>query len=150
MVGNQRHERRFEFFEQLLYKCSQKTSIFENVSPVGYQNWVSAGAGKAGVVWQLVAWDTVARAELYLMEPDPEIHRGRFEALRMHKEEIERSFGEPLQWNFIEARKQQYISSLSPFDGISNQDKWQAIQDDLVDRLVRMERAFRAPLDELD
>jgi len=65
----QKDKRRYEFFEQLLERCKSKTSLFSNVSPVGYQGWLNTGAGKAGLMWSLVAMNESARAELFGRAP---------------------------------------------------------------------------------
>lgn len=139
----ERDNRRYGFFEQLLECCRLKTNLFSNVSPVGYQNWVNAGAGKAGLMWSLVATEKTSRAELFLCAPTAEVNRKRFEALLARKDEIEKRFGEPLQWEFKEGRKQQYLRTSSPLGGLEDDSKWGAIQRDLVDRLVRLETATR-------
>ena len=41
----EKDKNRYKFFDQFLSLCNQKTSLFSSVSPVGYQNWVNAGAG---------------------------------------------------------------------------------------------------------
>jgi len=140
--AEEKDRKRYEFFRQLLEQCKQKTRIFDNVSPVGYQGWVNDGAGKGGLAWSLVAMDTVARAELFLCSPEKEVNQKRFSALKNHKEIIEKKFGEPLLWEYKEDRKQQYIRTTCPLGGLGQEDKWQAIQEDLIDRLIRLECAL--------
>jgi len=96
----EKDRRRYDFFKQLLERCRQKTNLFSNISPVGYQNWVNAGAGKSGLMWSLVIMDKAARVELFLCAPAAEINQKRFEAMLTHKDEIEKIFGEPLLWDF--------------------------------------------------
>lgn len=145
----EKDRRRYEFFEQLLERCKSKTSLFSNVSPVGYQSWLNAGAGKAGLMWSLVAMNKSSRAELFFCAPTFEMNKKRFEVILRHKEDIEKRFGEPLTWDFKDGRKQQYIRSLCPLGGIEDESKWQVIQDDLVDRLVQMEEAMKGALKHL-
>jgi hypothetical protein len=45
----EKDKKRLEFFTQLLDRCREKTNVFNNVSPVGYQSWVNATAGKGGL-----------------------------------------------------------------------------------------------------
>ncbi|MGH9932653.1 MAG: DUF4268 domain-containing protein, partial [Pyrinomonadaceae bacterium] len=107
----EKEKRRYEFFEQLLERCRKRTGIFSNVSPVGYQNWLNAGAGKGGLMWSLVAMEKTARVGLFFCGPTVEVNQKRFNALLARKDEIERSFGEALLWDYKEGRKQQYIKS---------------------------------------
>jgi hypothetical protein len=140
----EKDKKRYEFFSQLLDHCREKTNLFNNVSPVGYQNWVNAGAGKGGLSWSLVAMEKKpSRIELYIYGQTAEINKGRFEAFAAHKEEIEKAFGESLIWDFKVNRKQHYIRSLCPVGGLEDESKWKEIQNDLVDRLIRMEATLR-------
>lgn len=136
-------KRRYDFFKQLLDQCKQKTNIFANVSPVGYQNWVNAGAGKAGLMWAFVAIEKSARVELFFCAATSEINQKRFEIMLAEKDNIEKSFGEPLLWEFKEGRKQQYIRSRCPIGGLEEESKWNLIQADLIDRLIRLENSVK-------
>lgn len=137
------HDRvRYKFFEQLLSNTNKEINIFSSISPVGYQNWLNAGAGKAGLMWAFVAMKKTARVELYLCHSDSEINKDRFEKLLSKKEGIEQSFGEQLNWDFRDTRKHQYIRSTCPVGGLDNEKKWPDIQQDMIDRLVRLEKAI--------
>jgi len=48
-----------------------------------------------------------------------------------------------LEWDLKETRKQQYIRSWSKVGGLKDEEKWSDIQDDILNRMVRLERAFR-------
>jgi hypothetical protein len=143
-----REKRRLEFFGQLLDRCRLKTSIFNNVSPVGYQNWVCAGAGKSGLMWSLTAMEKSANVSLYFSS-SAHANRTRFNQLIERKPEIEKRFGGRLIWDFREERKQQYVKSPCPFGGMENEDKWASIQVDLVKRLIKLEAALRDEIREL-
>ncbi len=141
-------EIRYEYFDQLLKLCNQKTNLFSNVSPVGYQSWITAGAGKAGLGWSFVASKKNARVELFICG-DAGINKKRFDKLALHKKQIEKSFGESLSWEFSNERKQQYIRSNCPYGGIEDDNKWGRIQSDLVDRMIRLEKALRPYINDL-
>lgn len=138
----ERDKVRYRFFEQLLSNANQVTNIFNSVSPVGYQNWVNAGAGKAGIMWTFVAMKKTSRTEFFLCHSDYEINKARFDKLFAHKDAIEQEFGEPLNWDFNDSRKQQYIRSTCPFGGLDEEEKWPEIHKDMVHRLVRLEKAI--------
>ena len=136
-------EKRYKFFEQLLTACNQKISLFSNISPNGYQNWILAGTGKSGTSWCIESWNKFSRVSYGFNSPSAELNKNRFKSVNSHKEEIEKSFGEPLIWHFKENRKQHGIRSETNIGGINDEDKWSEIQNDLVDRLVRMENALK-------
>lgn len=138
----EKDQRRLEFFRQLLELSNARTTLFKNVSPAGYQSWINAGAGKAGLAWDYVVRRHDAKTELFLCS-DAETNLRRFNSLFAKKEEIESAFGEPLEWDCKENRKQHYIRSWTKIGGIEDEDHWPAIQADLVDRLIRLEKALR-------
>ena len=142
--------KRFQFFEQFLSICNKTTTLFSSISPVGYQNWINAGAGKSGVLWTIIGMKKASRVEFFFCSPSSEINRKRFDLIESKKMEIEGSFGEPLFWDFKDHRKQQYIRSLCPLGGFDDEEKWTEIQNDLTDRLIRLEKALRPYIKLLD
>lgn len=135
-------ERRYKFFEQLLALCNQKTNLFSNISPVGYQGWINTSAGKSGVTWLIAGMKKSTRVDFWFSSPSSETNARRFNYLLAHKDKIEESFGEPLIWDFRESRKQHYIRTLCPIGGVDDEDKWISIQNDLVERLTRLEKTL--------
>lgn len=144
----ERDQRRLEFFQQLLQRSNARISIFRNVSPVGYQQWVNAGAGKSGLLWSYTIRKNDAYANLVLCA-DPETNLERFKRLQAKREEIDKDFGEPLDWDLKENRKHQQIKSWSKVGGLDNQEKWPEIQDDLVRRMECLVKVLRPHIDSL-
>jgi len=138
----ERDKIRYAFFEQLLERTNQVIDTFSSISPVGYQNWVNAGAGKFGVQWSLVAAKKTAHVNLFLCHSEYEVNKARFEMLLSKKDELERDFGEALDWDFNESRKQQYVKSFCPHGGTDDEAKWPDIQADLADRIMRLVNAI--------
>ncbi|RJP65797.1 MAG: DUF4268 domain-containing protein [Candidatus Abyssobacteria bacterium SURF_17] len=138
----ERDKIRYEFFQQLLEASNKATNLFSSVSPPAYQNWVTAGAGKSGLAWVYAAMKKMAKVELFLGHSDFTVNKSRFEKLRRQKEDIEDKFGEALIWEFSDSRKQQYIRSICPFGTLDDTEKWPDIQKDMVDRMVRLEKAI--------
>src|SRR5664280_2745730 len=116
--------------------------IRDSVSPVGYQNWINAGAGKSGILWGIVSMKKESRIDFIFCTLSPEINRKRFEYLVSKKKEIEENFGDLLIWDFKEIRKQHYIKSLCPFGGFDDEGNWTIIHNDLVERLIRFKKAI--------
>lgn len=135
--------KRYEFFEQFLTLCNRKTNLFNRIAPLGYQSWINAGSGTSGISWVVVAMKKSARIDLYFGSPDSDINRNRFEYLASKKQEIEEKFGEPLIWDFNNNRKQQFIRSICPIGNFEEEEKWPEIQNDLVDRLIRLENTLK-------
>jgi hypothetical protein len=146
---NEKDKNRYKFFEQFLSLCNQKTNLFRRVSPVGYQNWINSGAGKSGILWGIASMKKESHIDFIFCTLSPEINRKRFEYLFSKKKEIEESFGDLLIWDFKEIRKQHYIKSLCPFGGFDNEENWTIIHHDLIERLIRFEKAIRPYINDL-
>lgn len=145
-----REERMYSFFEQFLSVCDQKTKLFKKVSPVGYQSWIGAGAGRSGLGWNVICQNKSARIDLFFYSPNVELNKSRYNFFIASKSEIEKAFGESLIWDYKERRKQQYIRSICPVGSFKNEDNWPAIQEDLVERLVRFEKSVSPYIDGME
>lgn len=140
----ERHLRRLEFWEQLLDKAKSKTNLHSNVSP-GKDNWVTAGAGKSGMGWSYVITMNKGSVELFIDRgPDKKDETDRiFGKILNDPEKIEKEFGESLIWDKVEGRRVCRIKSLCEIGGLKDTDLWDRIQNDMVDRMVRLEKALR-------
>jgi hypothetical protein len=137
----ERDQLRYEFFSKLLEISNERTKLFENVSPL-YQSWIIAGAGKFGLGWQYVVKLNNARVELFLAGSSKDQNESRLKFLYGKKDEIEKIFGSELEWDFSEDRKQQYIRSTSNIGGLLDEEKWPQIHQDLVGKMIRLEKAL--------
>jgi len=144
-----RDKQQYKFFEQLLSRFNEKTNLFSNVSPKGYQNGIGTGAGKSGLSWGLLIMKKIGKVDLFLNAADGEVNRTRFEFLEKRKTEIEKAFESSLVWDFKEGRKQHYIRSISDIGGLEDEKKWPEIHQDLIARLIKLERALRNHIKEL-
>ena len=82
--------------------------------------------------------------------PDGELNKKRYDYLFSKKEQIEKEYGEPLEWNYKKGRQQHYFRSWSQVGGLENEENWSKIQHDLVDRMTRLEKVVRPYLVELE
>jgi len=69
-----------------------------------------------------------------------------FEKILNDKEKIEKEFGEPLIWDKVEGRRVCRIKSLCEIGGLNDSALWDRIQEDMIDRMVRLEKALRSIL----
>jgi len=140
----ERHKRRLEFWKQLLDKAKSKTSLHSNVSP-GKDNWVIAGAGKSGMGWSYVITMDKGAVQLCIDRgPEKKDETDSiFERILGDREEIEKEFGEPLIWDKVEGRRVCRIKSICEIGGLKDRALWGRIQEDMIDRMVRLEKALR-------
>ena len=74
----------------------------------------------------------------------------RFDKLHKKKRKIEKEFGGKLDWDRMNGRRACCISIY--FEGITlkDKDKWDELQDKMIETMIRMEKAFRKYIKELD
>lgn len=145
-----RHDARYRFFEGLLGKAKHQTRLHANISP-GPANWVAASAGRSGLAFNYVVLKHSGRVELYV---DTEHFTGEansaiFEALRARQTEIEKEFGGPIDWDPLDGARACRISVTINTGGWRDEEKWPAVQDAMIDTMVRFEKALRPWIDKL-
>lgn len=137
-----RHKKRLDFWKGLLDKSKTKTDLFANIKP-GKDNWISTGAGKSGLSYNYVILMSSSRVELYIDTGDKDKNKAIFDQLYSQKEQIETRFGEEIDWQLLEEKRASRIASLvSKKIGLKNEDKWDKIQDDMTDTMIRFESAL--------
>ncbi len=140
-----RYHIRHEFWTGLLEAAKQRSKLHAAVSPGDY-GWLGASAGRRGLGLNYAITKHGSTVELY-------IDRGRdaenenaqiFEALHAHKEAIESAFGEPLSWEPLETKRASRIAHRMSTGGYrDDSSQWPTIHADMVDRMVRLEKALR-------
>lgn len=148
-----RHILRKEFWTKLLEKAKEKTNLHANVTPNIY-SWVGAGAGKAGINYNYVVTNKYGKCELYFDKgkgyEKPNINKIRFDNLYRHKNQIEKAFGRKLNWERLDNARASRISIKFEGVGLINKEKWDNLQDKMVDAMVRLEEVFKKYIRELD
>jgi len=149
----QRHVLRKEFWTQLLDKSRKKTKLYMNISPNIY-SWVGAGAGKTGINYNYVINNRRAACEIYIDKgkafEDPNINKIRFDKLLKNKEKIEKEFDRKLNWERLDNRRASRIAIYFEGIGIKDKEKWDNLQDTMIDTIVKMESVFKKYISQLD
>ena len=73
-----------------------------------------------------------------------------FDQFTAYKEEVEATFGEPLEWQRLEGRRACRIRKRITLGGYRDEDKWPRIHEQMVDAMVRLEKSLRSFIGELD
>jgi hypothetical protein len=145
----ERHILRLEFWEQLLDKARQQSTLFANVSP-SKESWICAGAGRAGLVWAYVVLKDHARVELYIDTQDVERNKAIFDFLAQRKEAIEQAFGAPLDWQRLEEKRAARICFyIRDCGGLRTRERWHDLQESMIDAMVRLEKALKPHIENL-
>jgi hypothetical protein len=137
----QRHTDRRSFWSGLLDRAKAKTQLHANISP-SIENWVSASAGHSFVGWNYVILMKDARVELYLSNPAAHINKSCFDSLFAKKTEIEAAFGKPLQWDRLDGKNATRIWHPIGMGGLLDQPDWDAIQDQMIETMIRLHAAI--------
>jgi Domain of unknown function (DUF4268) len=141
---------RRRFWTGLLDRARNRTRLHGAISPSD-QSWIGASAGRAGLTFDYSVTQHSGQVELY-------IDRGRgaddtnlaiFNQLLARRDDIERSYRGPLEWQPLEGRQACRIRER--FDGIGYRDEanWPEAQETLIDAMIRLESALRPYIDRL-
>ena len=143
----ERHILRYEFWEQILEKALEKTPLHANSSP-GTGSWLSASVGD-GIYFSYIIRMHDAQVRFYLESSNTQKNKKRFDQLFVRKDEIEETFGEPLTW----LRHDEFISSRIDYDvidlGLRDKDKWELVQDQMINAMLRLYQAFEPEIKRL-
>jgi len=145
-----RHLEREKFWTQLLDKSNKKMKLFTNVSP-STDSWIAAGAGKSGIVYEYTILRNSGGVEVYFSRGKgyESLNKDRFDALFKKKGEIEKEFGGPLNWERLDNRSASRISLKFEMGGWEDKEKWDELQDKMVDAMIRLEKAFKKHIHQL-
>ena len=78
-----------------------------------------------------------------------EENKACFDAFIADKDQIEKVFGEPFEWQRLEGRHACRIKKDITIGGYLDENSWPEIHELLIDAMVRLERAFKAPIENL-
>lgn len=142
-----RHKIRLDFWEDALEAMkNSQCDLFNNIS-AGKDHWVSAGSGLRSCPYTLIFGLKEARVQIEMMRPSTGENKFIFDFLHARKDIIENSFSDKLNWLRLDQKKASRIQYQKDFDGYSR-DNWPEIIDWLVDNMIKLEKAFKQPLQE--
>ncbi|GMV36041.1 MAG: hypothetical protein AMXMBFR61_05490 [Fimbriimonadales bacterium] len=140
---------RRRFWEQLLELSSKRTELFSRVRP-STAGWVKTGAGVSGVTFAYVAYrNQGARVEMYLDRGRSDENIAIFRKLQQNRARIEEEFGNPIEWQELPGKRACRIRYRFGKGGWADPNSWPALQTEMVDTMMRFERALRPHIDAL-
>ena len=135
-------ELRKRYWLELLEQFATVSKQFQNVNP-STDHWLSGGSGVSGIPFTFAVTKKYASVEISINHGDKEINEKIFDLLYEKKDEIEKTFGEPLFWERLDEKKSCRISSRLEDVNIVNLDDWQKIKDFQCDAMPRLDKALR-------
>jgi len=146
----EREKSRYEFWSDLLKLSNQRTKLHSGLSPTKY-HWLGTGSGIGGIGFNYSLRKHDAQVELYI-DRDTDTGEGNekiFDTLYKHKDKIEESFGDALEWERLDHRRACRIKKDITIGGWSDEDKWPELREAMVDAMVRFEKALKPFLNKL-
>lgn len=146
----ERDHLRHEFLTGLLEQAKSKTKLHSAVS-AGWNHWVGTGAGKSGLVYNYLILKGEVAIELYVDRGKgaDEENKRIFDQLFGQRKEIERDFGDSLDWQRLDEKRACRIRKIIASSGFKEKDKWKEIQALMIDAMVRFEKAFKPRIEKL-
>ncbi len=147
----ERYNIRERFWSQLLAYSKTQTKLHATISPTRH-NWIGTGAGVSGLAYNYSITQHEANIELYIdkgKEMD-EQNLQIFRQLLEHREEIEKKFGEPLEWQELENKRACRIRKTIQGGYRDPESEWPEIQKRMVDTMVRLEKALSPHIKKLN
>jgi len=145
----ERHRLRYAFWKQLLERSKKKTQLHANITPCKY-SWIGTGAGRSGLSYNYAITYDLGAVELYIDKGKDEegrdlkdLNKKIFDQLYSKKRIIEKEFGEKLEWQRLDNRRASRIRKTFKGIGLGDQEKWEELQDKMIDAMIRLEKSLR-------
>jgi len=133
---------RRRFWTELLDRARQRASLHGAISP-STSTRVATSAGRSGLSFNYWVLQHAGEVELYIDRGSGEKNTATFNEFLAHRDEIEKEFGGPLDWQPVEDHRACRIRWRTDQAGYRDQPEWPALQDTLIDAMIRLERALR-------
>ncbi|MBC8236473.1 DUF4268 domain-containing protein [bacterium] len=142
---------RQRFWTQLLETARNRTKLHANIMSPGQGNYVSTGAGKQGLSFNYVIRQHEVEVELYIDRGKDKDEENKliFNQIAEHKDDIESTFGDTLEWERLEGKRACRIRKQINLGGYRDEDKWSEVHDNMIDAMIRLEKALKSHINEL-
>ncbi len=139
-----RHDLRLKFWEGLLELARTKSDVHANRKPTS-DGWVGGGINRQGFQLTYVTRRTDSQVELWIAHGAGQHTRNKaaFRALEAQRPSIEADFGAPLDWQELPEGEGCRIRYIVDGGYKSPMDQWPTIYANMVDAMVRLDKAMR-------
>jgi len=146
----ERHKTRLRFWERLLEESKKRTSLHSNISP-SMNSWISTSSGRSGLGFNYVVTNKHGQIELYIDrgKDSQDENKEIFDEFQSHREEIEKEFRDKLTWERLDDKRSSRICKRFKYAGLNDEEKWIKLQDDMIDGMIQLEKAFRKYINNL-
>jgi len=140
-------KRRIEFWKGLLNK--NKTEYFSS-SKTQKSSHIFSSSGAVGIAYYYSIKKKFASVGVIINRDKKEINDSIFNQLLQFKDAIEKSFEEKLSWLNEEGVKLSCVYKTYNYAGLKDVDKWEQLQNDMVNGMGRLINAFDKYIRALD
>src|SRR5574344_583041 len=128
-----------EFWELFNDEIEKRGNPFKTRKAVA-QHWydVAIGSSQCHISATLVNSENVARVEVYIDD-----NKDLFDHFLQHRDEIEKTIGKQLSWNRLDGKKASRIVVDAAELDFSDKKNYKKIMDDLIDMIVKFQKAFK-------
>jgi hypothetical protein len=141
----ERYVLRQRWWEQML--ALPEAKLHAHLSPTIY-HWLGVSSGVRGLGLNYVVLEDECGGELYIdrgKNADAE-NKAIYDQLYAQKDKIEQSFGGPLKWERLDAKRACRIGFKFPGGYRAPEDQWSTLQTECVGAMNRLEQALRPHL----
>ena len=147
----ERYTIRKHWWTTLLERSAKVSKLHAHITP-GEYTWLGTSSGIRGLSLNYSITQETAAAELYIDRgKDSEAENKQiFDQLHNKRAEVEKAFGGALSWERLDGKRASRIRITQEKGGYrSPEESWSEIQDNIIDAMVRLERALRPFLKQL-
>ena len=111
--------------------------LFSNIS-ASKDSWIAAGSGVSGLHYVFKIRRHDASCQI-VFEREKSENKRMFDSLMLHKDEIEKSLGIPLEWHRCDELKQSYICTPITAGGYrDDEQQWPATQEAMIESMKKL------------
>lgn len=136
-----RHKVRLKFWSAFLRNIKGKSNLYQNSSPVKDHWLVAGGTGITYINFQLVITKSDASVQLTFGRSSQAENKLLFDALAVHKEQIEEVFGKSLMWERMDGKKSSRVAFYQTGLNYFNEEEWPQIIAFLIEYINLLEKA---------
>lgn len=137
-----RHIVRIDFWTRLLQEMNEKSELFKNISP-SKDNWIGCGSGYSGLTYMFVVTGNYARIELWINRGLREENKELYESIYAHKDKIEGSFGDQLDWQRLDEGKGSRIAYWLKEVSVFNEEDWDKMIAFMTTKMIKFEKSLK-------
>lgn len=141
----ERHILRLKFWEGLLERAKQKGVLTHAGRSAGKESWIGGASGRSGMGFNYVIWmEDEACVELYIDTGDLDENKAIFDSLAIKRAEVEKAFGDSLEWQRLDERRASRIRHTLRNGGLSvGESGWPVVWDPMIDAMRRLVDALK-------